>query len=575
MMPNVVRGDRMSGLLSYLVGPGRHNEHTEPHLVAGDAVLTMWHDDNQLDREAGLRVARFLEQPSKQLGVEVKGGHVWHASLSLRAEEGALTDEKWREIAEDFVAAMEFDDVQGTKAPCRWVAVRHGLSQNGNDHIHIAVNLVREDGTKASTHRDFGRAQTAVRALEVKHGLEQLESLSADRSTRGWKQAERESEARRRAQSRHERANARTGGKGPAWEHLPAVERKGLIEAEARASQPRHDLARTVRGCATASHDEGEFVRRMRGAGVLVRPRYADGRTDVVTGYSVAARPVAGERPIWYGGGSLGRDLALPRLRAEWPDTPQGAGEAAAEWGAAKRSRRVVAPGREVATPDPQMWQRYAKEVDQLREQLSAVPLHDRDTWSRVARRTAGAFAAWSGAVEPTPGVLAHASDALARSAQTFRREQTPSKPGLVAVSGAAMLVASAARGGTGAVGQAALLRSLMNLSKAVHDVAAASHQHRQAASIAAQMRGRLHEVHARLEASGQKELAAAAAVPTSTPATPLDPAAQAVLDRVRVSQGRRATEATSPLPAPLPQRTPQTIRPGAVRGPEREGRGD
>ena len=36
MMPNVTRGDRMAGLVSYLVGGGRHNEHTEPHLVAGD-----------------------------------------------------------------------------------------------------------------------------------------------------------------------------------------------------------------------------------------------------------------------------------------------------------------------------------------------------------------------------------------------------------------------------------------------------------------------------------------------------------------------------------------------------------
>lgn len=34
MMPNVVRGDRMGGLMVYLAGPGRSNEHTEPHMVA-------------------------------------------------------------------------------------------------------------------------------------------------------------------------------------------------------------------------------------------------------------------------------------------------------------------------------------------------------------------------------------------------------------------------------------------------------------------------------------------------------------------------------------------------------------
>lgn len=26
----------------------------------------------------------------------------------------------------------------------------------------------------------------------------------------------------------------------------------------------------------------------------------------------------------WYGGGHLARDLTLPRLRREWPDSPQG-----------------------------------------------------------------------------------------------------------------------------------------------------------------------------------------------------------------------------------------------------------
>ena len=155
MMPNVVRGDRMVGLMSYLVGPGRSNEHTEPHLVAGDGALLAWHDDAELSGQAAVAIARHLDRPRTAMGVEVTGGHVWHCSLSLRAEEGALSDEKWRAIADDFVRAMDFDDAEGAKAPCRWVAVRHGVSTNGNDHIHRVVNLVREDGTKASVHNDF------------------------------------------------------------------------------------------------------------------------------------------------------------------------------------------------------------------------------------------------------------------------------------------------------------------------------------------------------------------------------------------------------------------------------------
>lgn len=42
---------------------------------------------------------------------------------------------------------MGFSEASG-KAARRWVAVCHCVSTNGNDHLHSAVSLVREDGTK-------------------------------------------------------------------------------------------------------------------------------------------------------------------------------------------------------------------------------------------------------------------------------------------------------------------------------------------------------------------------------------------------------------------------------------------
>src|SRR5690625_744493 len=106
-MPNVVRGDRMAGLLTYLAGPGRTNEHTDPHLVAGDPALMAWHDDDELNREAGLAIARHLDRPRTAYDVEVKGGHVWHCSLSLLADECSFTDEQWVAIAGDFITRSE------------------------------------------------------------------------------------------------------------------------------------------------------------------------------------------------------------------------------------------------------------------------------------------------------------------------------------------------------------------------------------------------------------------------------------------------------------------------------------
>ncbi len=574
MMPNVVRGDRMAGLMTYLTGPGRANEHTEPHLVAGDAALLAWHDDAELGRDAALSIARHLDRPRTAYDVDVKGGHVWHCSLSLRADEGMLTDEKWGQIANDFITAMEFDDAEGTKAPCRWVAVRHGVSKNGNDHIHIAVNLVREDGTKASIHHDFHRAQKAARALEVKYGLEQLESAQAERSTRGYDPAEREAQARARARAKYERTRPKLGPDAPTWERLTGPDRQARITAELRTDEPRYALARTVRASAAASESESEFVRRMRRSGLLVRPRYADGRTDVITGYSVAARPEAGERPIWYGGGHLGRDLTLPRLREGWPDTPTGATEAAAEWNAAKRGRRVVAPGRENTTPDPELWERYSREVSELREKLRDVPLDDRDTWSTLARQTAGAFAAWSNAVEDAPGDLAAASDALARSAQTFRRPVQPQKAGMVAMSGAAMLLASAAKGGQGRAAQLIMLRQLVRLSQAVYDAAKAAGEKRQADLILSDVKARMDRLRHDLAPAIQTPAAAAAGAQQGTAPATLDPETRAMLDRMNASQGKPATEATSPVPNKVEPdertRPPQTTRPGADRGPER-----
>lgn len=574
MMPNVTRGDRMSGLVTYLVGEGRHNEHMEPHIVAGDDALMAWYDDAELSRDSGLAIARHLDRPKTALGIDVAGGHVWHASLSLRAEEGVQTDADWNRIATDFVAAMGFDDNEGTKAPCRWVAIRHGLSKSGNDHIHIAVNLVREDGTKASTHLDFVRAQAAARALEVKYGLEVLESSQAERATRGYSPAEQarvEERAATFAQRKYEQHAAVGGVEVTPWHRLDPRERQARITAEIRLNAPRNDLARRVRACAGASESEAEFVRRMRRAGVLVRPRFADGTTDVVTGYSVAAKPTPGERPIWYGGGHLGRDLTLPRLRAGWPDSPVTATEAAGEWSAAKRGRRPVAPGREVREPDPELWQRHTAELAQLRETLRAVPLEDRETWTRVARQTACAFAAWSNAVEETPGDLAAVADELSKSAQTYRGEVRPQRAGRVSASGATMLLLSAARGGQGSAAEAAMLRQLMNLTSAVYDAAVAGGQARHAAALAGDVRDRLRRVREALPAMPART-ADTTAAPTTGPrlvsSEVVDGAVKEALEKIERAEQNRRQGPASPVPPTIePARPRPTTTPDAERG--------
>jgi len=194
MMPNITRGGRAAGLMTYLVGEGRANELENPHVVAGHDVMLQAAPEGALTTDDALDLANLLDQPRKVFGTSVmvpvrewneeqqahvkvgeKEGHMWHASLSLNPGEGPLSDRQWQNIANDFVGQMGFVDPDGAKS-CRWVAIGHGASKNGNDHIHIAVNLVREDGTKQPVHNDHPRSQKIVNGLEKKYGLQVLES---------------------------------------------------------------------------------------------------------------------------------------------------------------------------------------------------------------------------------------------------------------------------------------------------------------------------------------------------------------------------------------------------------------
>ncbi|WP_148077044.1 relaxase/mobilization nuclease domain-containing protein [Nocardioides aurantiacus] len=110
------------------------------------------------------------------------------ARLAERTGEGqgrqVLDDRTWEQIATEFVDEMGFSEQTG-KSPCRWAAVHHGFTAQGGDHIHIAVVLVREDGTRASTHNDYRTASAAAARLERKYGLEVVASREVGRSARG------------------------------------------------------------------------------------------------------------------------------------------------------------------------------------------------------------------------------------------------------------------------------------------------------------------------------------------------------------------------------------------------------
>ena len=174
-----------------------------------------------------------------------------------------------------------------------------------------------------------------------------------------------------------------------------------------------------MRACAGASQNESEFVTRLRKHGLQVRPRYAEGGTIQVTGYSVRLA-VGGDdrgRAVWYGGGRLARDLTLPALRRGWHQDRAVSERALDSWRSSAPARSATERRDEVEQRGL-LWHRCTSEIERVRLQLRRAGT-DQAACGHAAREGAAVLAAWSLELErDQPGALARASRQLARSAE-------------------------------------------------------------------------------------------------------------------------------------------------------------
>ena len=280
MIGKVLRGTRAAGLLYYLYGPGRHEEHTDPHLVAG------WRDPTELEpprRPDGHRDFRrltgLLNQPLAVLGDRGFAEPIWHCVARAGPGDRMQSDAEWAQVAQEIMTQTGLSPAGQEDDAVRWVAVRHA-----NDHIHIVATLARQDGAKPRIWNDFYRVREACQAIEVRFGLQR--TAPADRTA-----------ARRPTRAEHEKAR-----------------RHG------RPEPPRVTLKRQVATAAAAASSEQDFFVHLRRAGVLVRTRLSTRTPGQVTGYAVALPDDTTKAggPIWYSGGKLAPDLTLPKLRHRW-----------------------------------------------------------------------------------------------------------------------------------------------------------------------------------------------------------------------------------------------------------------
>ena len=295
----VTRGQKVGGLLRYLYGPGRFNEHKDPHLVAawdGDLELL----EPALTGDAGhgrfdvRALAAVLSAPLEALGDAAPSSPVWQASLRVAPGDRALRDEEWADIARDAMARVGLakpEDHGGV----RWLAVRHA-----DDHVHLVATLARQDGRPLRLFRDFIRLREAAQAAESKYRLQS--TAPADK----------------------------TAAYGPSRAETEKAARAGAGESV------RETLRRHVRVAAAGAMTEPDFWRRLAAEGVSVKQRFSERSPGKVTGYAVglgggdASAPRAGTTRggelVMFAGGKLAPDLSLPKLRARWnpADTPLG-----------------------------------------------------------------------------------------------------------------------------------------------------------------------------------------------------------------------------------------------------------
>ncbi len=355
MIGRVYRGGRVAGLVRYLYGPGRHNEHLDPHLVAcwrgsqpsvlaeTEPALLAAADGDRAAEGGGARrdvaaLVAELEAPLRLrealTGTPAGPRVVWHCPLRVADGDAELSDAQWAEVAEDLLRRTGLHPGAGGRGPiagdpdavgaresagCRWVAVRHDAVS-----IHVVVLLAREDGSAANPRFDYRRVRETCLAAEQRHGLQVTAPIDGT-ATPATTRAETEKAGRGGTDS-----NPRTRVSGE-----PA----------------RVALRREVRRCAITADSETEFLVGLRRRGLVVRERHstlppvpsptgtradsdsdsdsasASANSDVepqVTGYAVGLpgdRDAVGE-PVLYSGGRLGPDLTLPRLRQRWAEPP-------------------------------------------------------------------------------------------------------------------------------------------------------------------------------------------------------------------------------------------------------------
>jgi hypothetical protein len=477
------RGTRTRGLVEYLFGPGRAEEHTNQRIVA--AWDPAWQGITHPDGVQRALLAAEVDAPVHKLPEAAKPAeHVYHVSISNHGQDRNLSDDEWATVAEAVADKLGLTGTD-TQAGARWFAVHHGAASGDRDHIHFVATLVREDGRGIYLNKDKLALREVAKEMAARFGLA-VRTRDPGAGQRDLSRPELAAIQDLEQEQALDTVKAATNEGGPQQKPDRTGGAGAVVGSGAPVEVPRRRLERAVRAAATAASTEAQWLARLGELGVAVEPRWARGG-DRVVGYRVTLadppREQAGSKAVWFGGGKLAHDLTLPALRAGWTR----AGDPATAW----RRARTAAPAPTEAgldkTPAPtstrpgpaQVSRDFTAATTTLRGAVMTARLLGGDgaEVARAARDTGGLLAALAEHAPPADRRrLAAASAHLARAGQVehgqARGARSPLSPGFAQV---AVTVLTAASGGTAST--AVLLAQVARLTRTVAELHAVQHR--------------------------------------------------------------------------------------------------
>ncbi len=100
MIGKVLRGRNAGRLLYYLYGPGKANEHTDTHLVAGFSDPQELEPERRRDGSRDFRrLSGLLAQPIAALAGPGYEKPVWHCAVRAAPGDRMLSDAEWAQAA--------------------------------------------------------------------------------------------------------------------------------------------------------------------------------------------------------------------------------------------------------------------------------------------------------------------------------------------------------------------------------------------------------------------------------------------------------------------------------------------